>query len=87
MEAQTLRITYQGNPGLVDALAQLLREEGVEVQPFDEAEERRDSSGVAQDAITRLQQARAQASPISSPDVRGLRESYAAAGTVTGLPL
>jgi phytoene dehydrogenase-like protein len=53
-EAQTQRITYQGNPALVDALAQLLREEGVEVQPFDETEERQDSSGVVQDVITEL---------------------------------
>jgi hypothetical protein len=43
-----------GNPALVDALAQLLREEGVEVQPFDETEERRDNSGVAQDVTTEL---------------------------------
>jgi flavorubredoxin len=54
MEAQTQRVTYQGNPALVDALAQLLREEGVEVQPFDAPDERRDISGVAQDVTTEL---------------------------------
>ena len=51
---QARRITYQGPPALVGALAHSLREEGVAVQPYDLPDEHRGMGDITHEVVIEL---------------------------------